>query len=90
MELCFHYELTSSFRYHKFIRSVQNNLVLKKFLLFTAEIKIRTMKQSTIIIVYLLTALPMAFSNCETSNGNYASHSVDRALFCRILNTLFL
>lgn len=34
------------------------------------EIKIRTMKQFTMIIVYLLTALPMAFSNCETSNDN--------------------
>lgn len=48
------------------------------------------MKQFTIITVYLLTALPMVFSNCETSNGNYASHSVDRALFCSILMTFFL
>lgn len=46
------------------------------------------MKQFTMIIVYLLTALQMAFSNCETSNGNYASHSVDRALFCRIFDKL--
>nr|XP_034334094.1 GTPase IMAP family member 9-like isoform X2 [Crassostrea gigas] len=38
--------------------------------MFAKQIKIRTMKQFTMIIVYLLTALPMAFSNCETSNDN--------------------
>lgn len=38
------------------------------------------MNYCVIIFVFALNALPMVFSTCSTSSGNYASYSVDEAL----------
>lgn len=59
-----------------FIRSVQN-LVLQKLFFYSKDKKGRKMNQIMIKFLFVLTALPMVFSTCKTSNGNYVSHSVD-------------